>query len=71
MCYACKANLETSKKYVCALEYNEFDCFLENEEHRHFVGEKLKPKTHLQNMFFDFFSRVLRVWLRSFQKVLI
>ncbi len=35
------------------------------------MGEKLKSKTHLQNMFFDFFSRFLRVWLQSLKKVLI
>ncbi len=33
------------------------------------MGAKLK--THLQNMFFDFLSRFLRIWLQSLQKVLI
>jgi hypothetical protein len=35
------------------------------------MGAKLKSKTHLQNMFFDFLSRFLRVWLQSLKKVLI
>ncbi len=35
------------------------------------MGAKLKFKTHLQNKFFDFFSRFLHVWLQTFQKVLI
>jgi hypothetical protein len=35
------------------------------------MGAKLKSKTHLQNTFFDFLSRFLRIWLQSFQKVLI
>ena len=35
------------------------------------MGEKLKYKTHLQNTFFDFLSRFLRVWLQSLKKVLI
>jgi hypothetical protein len=33
------------------------------------MGAKLKSKTHLQNTFFDFFSRFLRVWLQSLKKV--
>jgi hypothetical protein len=36
-----------------------------------FMGAKLKSKTHLQNTFFDFSSRFLRVWLQSLKKVLI
>ncbi len=35
------------------------------------MGAKLKSKTHLQNMFFDFLSRFLRVRLQNLQKVLI
>ncbi len=35
------------------------------------MGPKLKSKTHLQNTFFDFLSRFLRVWLQSLKKVLI
>jgi hypothetical protein len=35
------------------------------------MGEKLKSKTHLQNTFFDFLRRFLRVWLQSLKKVLI
>ncbi len=35
------------------------------------MGAKLKSKTHLQNTFFYFFSRFLRVWLQSLKKVLI
>ncbi len=35
------------------------------------MGAKLKSKTHLQNMFFDFLSRFLRIWLQSLQKGLI
>ncbi len=35
------------------------------------MGAKLKSKTHLQNKFFDFLSRFLRVWLQSLKKVLI
>ncbi len=35
------------------------------------MGAKLKSKTHLQNTFFDFLSRFLRVWLQSSKKVLI
>jgi hypothetical protein len=35
------------------------------------MGAKLKSKTHLQNTFFDFLSRFLRVWLQSLKKVLI
>ncbi len=35
------------------------------------MGAKLKSKTHLQNTFFDFLSRFLRVRLQSLQKVLI
>ncbi len=35
------------------------------------MGAKSKSKTHLQNMFFDFLSRFLRVWLQSLKKVLI
>jgi hypothetical protein len=30
------------------------------------MGAKLKSKTHLLNMFFDFLSRFLRVWLQNF-----
>jgi hypothetical protein len=33
------------------------------------MGAKLKSKTHLQNTFFDFLSRVLRIWLQSLKKV--
>jgi hypothetical protein len=33
------------------------------------MGAKLKFKTHLQNTFFDFLSRFLRVWLQSLEKV--
>ncbi len=33
------------------------------------MGAKLKSKTHLQNTFFDFLSRFLRVWLQSLKKV--
>ncbi len=33
------------------------------------MGAKLKSKTHLQNPFFDFLSRFLRIWLQSLQKV--
>ena len=35
------------------------------------MDAKLKSKTHLQNTFFDFLSRFLRVWLKSLKKVLI
>jgi hypothetical protein len=35
------------------------------------MAAKLKSKTHLQNTFFDFLSRFLRIWLQSLQKVLI
>jgi hypothetical protein len=35
------------------------------------MGAKLKSKKHLQNTFFDFLSRFLRIWLQSLQKVLI
>ncbi len=35
------------------------------------MGAKLKSKTHLQNTFFDFLSRFLRIWLQSLKKVLI
>jgi hypothetical protein len=35
------------------------------------MGAKLKSETHLQNRFFDFLSRFLRVWLQSLKKVLI
>ncbi len=35
------------------------------------IGAKLKSKTHLQNTFFDYLSRFLRVRLQSLQKVLI
>ncbi len=35
------------------------------------MGAKLKSKTHLQNTFFDFLNRFLRVWLQSLKKVLI
>jgi hypothetical protein len=35
------------------------------------MGATLKSKTHLQNTFFDFLSRFLRVWLQSLIKVLI
>ncbi len=35
------------------------------------MGAKLKSKTHLQNTFFDFLSRSLRVWLQSLKKVVI
>jgi hypothetical protein len=34
------------------------------------MGAKLKSKTHLQNRFFDFLSRFLRVWLQSLKKIL-
>ncbi len=34
------------------------------------MGAKMKSKTHLQDTFFDFLGRFLRVWLQSFQKVL-
>ncbi len=33
------------------------------------MGAKLKSKTHLQNTFFYFLSRFLRVWLQSLKKV--
>ncbi len=33
------------------------------------MGAKLKSKTHLQNTFFDFLSRFLRVWLQRLKKV--
>jgi hypothetical protein len=33
------------------------------------MGAKLKSKTHLENKFFDFLSRFLRVWLQSLKKV--
>jgi hypothetical protein len=32
------------------------------------IGAKLKSKTHLLNTFFDFWRRVLRVWLQSLKK---
>jgi hypothetical protein len=35
------------------------------------MGAKLKSKTHLQNTFFWFLIRFLRVWLQSLKKVLI
>jgi hypothetical protein len=35
------------------------------------MGAKLKSKAHLQNRFFDFLNRFLRIWLQSLQKVLI
>jgi hypothetical protein len=35
------------------------------------MGAKLKSKTHLQNTFFDFLRRFLRIWIQSLQKVLI
>ncbi len=35
------------------------------------MGAKLKSKTHLQNTFFDFLSRFLRVWLQNLKKVII
>ncbi len=35
------------------------------------MGAKLKSKEHLQNTFFEFLSRFLRIWLQSLQKVLI
>jgi hypothetical protein len=35
------------------------------------MGAKLKSKTHLQNTFFNFYSRFLRVLLQSFKNVLI
>jgi hypothetical protein len=33
------------------------------------MGAKLKSKTHLQNTFFYFLSRFLRIWLQSFETV--
>ncbi len=35
------------------------------------MSAKLKSKTHLQNTFFDFLSRFLRIWFQSLQKVLV
>jgi hypothetical protein len=35
------------------------------------MGAKFKSKTHLQNTFFDFLIRFLRVWLQSLKKLLI
>jgi hypothetical protein len=35
------------------------------------MGEKMKSTTHLQNTFFDFLSRFLRIWLQSLQTVVI
>jgi hypothetical protein len=35
------------------------------------MGAKLKSKTHLQNTFFVFLSRFLRVWLQSLKKVVL
>ncbi len=32
------------------------------------MGAKLKSKTHLQNTFFYFLSRFLRIWLQSLKK---
>jgi hypothetical protein len=51
-----------------AIGYNGFDFFLENEEYRPFDSEKLKSKTNLQNTFFDFLSRFLRVGRQNFKK---
>jgi hypothetical protein len=51
-----------------AIGCNEFDFFLDNEENRPCDGAKLKSKTHLQNIFFDFLSRFLRVWLQIIKK---
>jgi hypothetical protein len=48
-------------EFDCPVGYNEFDFFLENKEYRPLMGAKLKSKTHLQNTFFDFLSRFLRV----------
>ncbi len=51
-----------------ALGYKEFD-FKKWRIQTLWWVQKLKSKTHLQNRFFDFLSRFLRVWLQSFQKV--
>jgi hypothetical protein len=57
--------------YNSALGYNEFDFFYKIKNTEPLMGAKSKSKTHLQNTFFDFLSRFLRVWLQSLKKVLI
>ncbi len=54
---------------ICTVGYNEFDFFLEMKNTDPVIGAKLKSKTHLQNTFFDFLNRFLRIWLQSLQKV--
>ncbi len=43
--------------YLFTLGYNEFDFFNTDP----LMGAKFKSKTHLPNMFFDFWRRFLRV----------
>jgi hypothetical protein len=52
----------------CALRYNEYDFFKKMKNTDPLIGAKLKSKTHLQNTFFDFLSRCLRIWLQSWKK---
>jgi hypothetical protein len=54
---------------VYTVGYNEFDFFYKMKKKDPVMGAKLKSKTHLQNPFFDFLSRFLRIWLQSLQKV--
>ncbi len=50
------------------LGYNEFDFFQKMKNTDPLMGAKLKSKTHLQNTFFDFLSRFLRVLASKFEK---
>jgi hypothetical protein len=64
-------SLETAPSYLpWAVGFNVFDFFLKMMNTDPLMGAKLKSKTHLLKSFFYFLSCFLRVWLQSFQKVL-
>ncbi len=54
----CKFYLE-----ACTVGYNDFDVFLENEEHRPFDKSKIKIEDTFAKYVFWFFEPFLRIWL--------
>jgi hypothetical protein len=60
---AAQGREEQPKPISCALGYDELDFFMKMKNTDPLMGATLKSKTHLQNTFFDFLGRFLRVWL--------
>jgi hypothetical protein len=54
----------------CALGYNEFDFFKEIKNTEPLMGAKFKSKTHLLNIFLDFWRRFFCAWLQSSKNAL-